>query len=849
VTKQLIKPYILHLSIFLLLSLLSIVIYSNTLHSPFLFDDVCNITENSHIRLTEINIQSLKDAAFSRPSWARPIPNISFALNYYIGGYHVAGYHMVNIVIHIINGILVYLLAIFTFRQLGVSPFKGKVMSLFASLIFIAHPINIQSVTYLVQRMNSMAALFYLLSLILYIKARLSRVRWRRWTLFLCVALSAILAMGSKQLAATLPFTIIVYECYFFQDLTGCLRKKNIAYVMLPLIVLVALILIYLGENPIERILAGYSRRDFTLVERLLTQPRVIIFYISLILLPLPSRMNLIHHIDTSHSLIEPVTTLISLLIIAALIYLSIYWAKKRRLISFAIAWFFINLAIESSFIGLEMIFEHRLYLPMVAISLVVPYILFTYRLHTATITAAVIIVILLGYGTYVRNMTWRDAVTLWSDVVKKNPLSHRGYNNLGMELSDKGRFKEAIENLRLSLKIKPDSAKTYNNLGNTFMRQGLTEKAINEYLHALKINRAYVKTYNNLGLALASQGKFEEAIHYYSKAISLKYNYEDAHNNLAIALAEKGKLDEAIRQFLEAIKIHPSYENAHYNLSLVLLRKGKLQEAEDHLYRALKINPDDAKAHYYMGKTLEKRGRFNESITHYYEALKIKPDFAKVHMKLGISLSRLGKFNEAIEHYEEALDLEPKNEDAHMNLGVILGRQGKLQEAINHYTEVLKINPDNENVHYNLAGLMYKQGDLTKAIDHYKKAIDIRPDFPQAHNNLGLILVNQGKLKEAISHYNEALRIRPDNIETHINIGVAFVNYGKTKEAASHFIHVLRIKPDHPEAHFYLGTIYVIIKRKDLAMDEYKVLEKLHPDLAKILLQRINQGIKAKPQ
>jgi protein O-mannosyl-transferase len=673
-----------HLLSILLLSVLSIIIYSNTFNAPFLFDDVSNITENPHMRLTDINIQSLKNAAFSRPSWARPIPNISFALNYYLDQYHVVGYHAVNIAIHIINGILVYLLALFTFRLLGLSPFKIRVMSLFASLIFIAHPINTQSVTYLVQRMNSMAALFYLLSLILYIKARLSKIRWKRWALFLCVALSAILAMGSKQIAATLPFIIIVYECYFFQDLTGCLRKKNIAYIILPLAVLVALTLIYLGENPINRILAGYSRRDFTLVERLLTQPRVVIFYISLILLPLPSRMNLIHHVDTSHSLIEPITTLISLVIIAALIYLSIHGARRKRLISFAIAWFFISLAIESSFIGLEMIFEHRLYLPMVAICLMVPYILFTYRLNKATITVAVIMVMLLGYATYTRNTTWKDAVTLWSDVVKKNPVSHRGYNNLGMALTDNRRFKEAIDNFRLALKIKPDYAETYNNLGNTFMRQGFTDKAINVYSHALTINRSYKKTYNNLGLALASQGRFDEAIDNYLKTISLKYDYEDAHNNLAIALAEKGKFEEAIKQFREAIKIHPTYENAHYNLSLVLLRKGKLKEAENHLRTALKINPNDAKTHYYMGKTLEKLGRLTESIDHYHKALKIKPDFAKVHIKLGFLLGRAGKFMEAIAHYQNAARINPSfGSMSYYNIACLYSKQSRVEESI----------------------------------------------------------------------------------------------------------------------------------------------------------------------
>ena len=238
----------------LFISLISIIIYANTLHSPFLFDDIPNITENSLIRMTDITLPSLKNAARGRAPH-RPIPNLSFAINYYVGRYNVQGYHSVNIAIHIINGILVYLLALVIFTQCNgrskETSLQINLMSLFASLIFVAHPINTQSVTYIVQRMNSMAVMFYLLSFFLYIRARLSTVRWRRWALFSAGILSGILALGSKEIAATLPFIILLYEWYFFQDLKGSWLKKNIPYLIIPVIVLLALVLIYMGENPI----------------------------------------------------------------------------------------------------------------------------------------------------------------------------------------------------------------------------------------------------------------------------------------------------------------------------------------------------------------------------------------------------------------------------------------------------------------------------------------------------------------------------------------------------------------------------------------------------------------------
>ncbi|MEA3361376.1 MAG: tetratricopeptide repeat protein [Thermodesulfobacteriota bacterium] len=707
----------------LFISLLTIIIYSNTLHSPFVFDDIPNITENPPIRLTDINLASLKNAALGRTS-KRPIPNLSFAINFYMERYNVRGYHIVNIVIHTINGILVYLLALAVFTQLKGNPketsLQINLMSLFASLIFVAHPINTQSVTYIVQRMNSMAVMFYLLSFFLYIRARLSNIKWRKWALFSGVIISGILALGSKQIAATLPFIIILYEWYFFQDMKASWLKKNIPYLMIPIIVLAVLALIYMGENPINRILAGYGSRDFTLIERVLTQFRIIIFYISLLILPLPSRLNLIHHISTSQSLINPITTLISLLIIVVLITLSVYWARKKRLISFAILWFFINLAIESSFIGLEMIFEHRLYLPMVGFSLMVSYIIFNYLVNRRrlTIGVCVVIIMLLGYGAYVRNRTWRDGITLWSDVVAKNPLSYRGYNNLGRALVRHGRLQEAISQYAISLRVKPDYIKAHNNLGNAFMRQGFTEKAIDEYLEALKIKPDYEKAHNNLGLALASQGRLKEAIDEYSEAIRIRYNYADAHNNFGIALARQGRLNEAMKQLYEALRIKPGYGDAHYNLGITLSRMDRFKEAEDNFFEVLKINPNDAEAHYYMGNALKKQGKLNKTISHYYKALKLKPDFVKVHINLGVALSSLGRFKEAIAHYFDAIRINPHFKAAsYYNIACLYSRQNMIQESVKWLEEavnagfkdwdIIKTDEDLINIR---GSLLYKQ-------------------------------------------------------------------------------------------------------------------------------------------
>jgi hypothetical protein len=467
-----------HLIAILAICLLGSIIYSNTLNSPFVFDDLQNIKNNLYIRLPNFDFQRLCDAGFKSSSSNRPIANISFALNHYWGEYDVTSYHVVNIIIHLINGILVYFLSLIIFKQATYVPnqkvsqlhnVSSPLLSLLAALIFIIHPIQTQSVTYIVQRMNSMAAMFYLLSLLFYINSRLTRIKWKRWVLFSGCFFSWIMALGSKEVAATLPLIILIYEWYFFQDLRLEWLRRNLKFFVGLFAVLVLVVFVYLGEHPLDRISASYTNRDFTILERVLTQFRVVLFYISLLLCPHPSRLNLLHHVTTSSSLIEPVTTLLSLLIIIGLFGLVVYLAKRQRLISFCILWFFFNLVIESSVLGLEMIFEHRLYLPMFSFALIVSYLLFHFlsKRQIWFIVVSVIIILSLSTATYMRNSVWGDEVTLWKDCVEKSPQLARPHNNLGNALDKQGRTEEAIEHYLQVLRIKPDYVEAHYNLGN----------------------------------------------------------------------------------------------------------------------------------------------------------------------------------------------------------------------------------------------------------------------------------------------------------------------------------------------------------------------------------------------
>ena len=242
-------------------------IYKNSIKGPFVFDDIPNIQDNPYIRLTKLTLDGLISAGFKSLASNRPVANMSLALNYYFNGYNVVGYHLVNILIHIIIGIILFYFikvtlvlsnfqnikieydkncslnkqnctihnsinpnTITTQHPIGPASTELTFIAFFTTLIWLVHPLQTQTVSYIVQRMNSMAAMFYLLSLIFYVKARLANTKRKKWGLFLGCILSGMLSLGSKEIAATLPFFIFLYEWFFFQKVSSKWLKRYSIY-------------------------------------------------------------------------------------------------------------------------------------------------------------------------------------------------------------------------------------------------------------------------------------------------------------------------------------------------------------------------------------------------------------------------------------------------------------------------------------------------------------------------------------------------------------------------------------------------------------------------------------------
>ena len=550
----------------LFLVLLVGVMYARTLNSPFIFDDEPNIVSNYHIRMSKLSLKSLADAAFRSPAAQRPLPNISFALNYYLHAYNPIGFRLGNILIHITTGLLLYFFVKTTLSTpvLRFSADHRIWIAFFTAAIWMAHPLQTQTVTYIVQRMNSMAAMFYVLAILLYARFRLSTQHGHKWWLLAGCILAALLALASKQIAATIPLVIVAYEGYFFRRASS---KIYLASVAACLLLTVGIALFILGHSSLDRILAGYQQRAFTPVQRLLTQPRVVIFYLSLLFWPSPARLNLDHDFALSYSLLNPFSTLLALAALVAFAVLAILTAKKQPLISFGIVWFFANLVIESSIIPLEIIFEHRTYLPSMMFCLLL--VLFVYRWFKPAWPGTVLLCFIVTVGaiwSYERNAVYADRIILWRDCVAKSPNKARPYNNLGVALADNGYHDEAIIQYRKTLQIEPNYAETYANIGLSLVEQGNLEDSIPLFLKTLELNPNDANTHSNLGAVLVMLERNAEAVEHLTQALKLNPYSASTHNNLGVALKYLGKFEEAQKHFARARRIDPNFAGAHKN-------------------------------------------------------------------------------------------------------------------------------------------------------------------------------------------------------------------------------------------------------------------------------------------
>jgi lipoprotein NlpI len=606
-------------------------IYSDViLNGVFLFDDYEYVVGNPIIqRFANLN-----------SSDPRQIGYISFALNYAIDGENPFGYHLVNVVIHIITALLVFffveiILKILT-REVEGSKKWHSATAFFAGFIFLVHPVQTQAVSYVTQRFTSLCTLFYLLGVVLYLMARLrlekTQVTFGAYMLYGLSVVSTLLAMKTKEIAFTIPFVLAIFELLIFRN--SIYSKRRFIY-LIPFVASLIIIplslfgpewgLIKSGEG-----IAEVVRRDklYDLYERspyyyFLTQLRVIVTYIGLLILPINQKA--VYDFRISYSLFEP-TVLLSLLLHLAVLGSAIYlWIKGRnattedaaeyKFMSIGIIWFFITVSVESSVIPIkDIIFEHRVYLPSVGFIPAISILLmrgirkFSVKgsdpIKVASLTLA--IALPLSIATYVRNDVWTSELKFWDDVVKKSPNKAIGYNNRGNAYGKLGMYEHALRDIDKTIAYFPKSqkermkwesadftptnmAKTYMNRGQIYLALGYIDKANADFNRAKQVMFMPVDMEDSMKMAnlYSDKGAYDRAIEEYNKILQFDPENIDALNNRGNAYSKSDRYDEAIADFDKVISLRPDFILAYHNRGIAYAWSDQKKRALDDLKTA----------------------------------------------------------------------------------------------------------------------------------------------------------------------------------------------------------------------------------------------------------------------
>lgn len=642
--------------------------YANSLRAPFLFDDAGAVLGNATIR----DLGSL--AIFHPPTdgsttTGRPVVNVSFALNYALGGENVVGYHAVNLAIHALAALTLFGLLRRTPRFGSGDRAQSSLLAWFAALLWALHPLQTESVTCVAQRTESLCGLFYLLTLYGFVRAEglpasgqpASAPPRRRW---LGVSLLAcLLGMATKEVMVSAPLVVLLYDRTFVAgSFAAAWRRRRAYYVLLGATWLLLLWLVTRAEGA-RGASAGFGL-GVSWWTYFLKQAEALVLYLRLSLWPYPLVLDYGTAVTRSAAEVAGQGSIVLALLAAT------GWSLWRRpVLGFAGAWFFLILAPSSSVVPLvtQTVAEHRMYLPLAAlVGLFVVLVQRRLAAHSAWLLAACALAC--GAATVLRNHDYRDAVSIWADTAARCPTNPRAHNNLALTLIEAGRPAEAHDH----------------------------------YARAVALDPGYVSARYNWGVTLLASGRLPEAATQLEAAVRLAPLHGDAALNLGSAFVRLGRPAEAVPLFERALARRPAAD-AHYNLAVALAQTGRAADAAAHLHAALRLDARLPDAHYQLGRLAEQAGRPDEAERAYGQALQLDPAHLDAHRRLGLLCARAERLTPAAEHFRAVIRLAPADAAAHANLGNVLLLAGQPREAIAHYEAALRLRPDDTGVRENL--------------------------------------------------------------------------------------------------------------------------------------------------
>lgn len=565
-------------------------VYSNTFAVPFQFDDSLHVARNPAVRDLGTFLASPHPAR-------RWVAYLTFALNGSVHGLSVAGYHAVNLAIHVATGACVYLLALLVARRARFPADGGPgapLAALVAAVLFVVHPVQTQAVTYVVQRMASLAALLYVGAVLCHAHGALAASGRARAAFRAASVALAVLAVLTKEHAVTVPAAAAVLD---LAVLPGRHRERAARLAPLALAALAAAVPILLPGG-----LLGGTVREFAQSapggagppsrgSYLVSQVPVLVAYLRLLVLPVGQTVD--HDVPLRTSPLDPaVLGSAALLLLALGVPAALAWRARARsgasrVVLLAVGWFVVALSVESVVPLADLLVEHRLYLPSVG-----PCVLAgaaaaaavqRARSRRLALAAVALPLAVLAGAAHARNRVWRDPWTLWSDAREKAPGSSRPPVWLGQLLLERGDVEGAARLFEVAVGLRPVLPHQFHNLAVAYWRLGRREEAERAFRRALSLPVGTAPgTRAALGLLLLEQDRIAEACPLFEEEVAVDPANVQARENHGTCLWTRGDAAGAIAQWSRVAELEPGNAPVLYNLALALSARGDAAAAAD---------------------------------------------------------------------------------------------------------------------------------------------------------------------------------------------------------------------------------------------------------------------------
>jgi protein O-mannosyl-transferase len=662
-----------------IISVIAFLIYFPAISGGFVLDDDQLLTESVFVKSSDCLDGLYHFWCTNIPVDFWPATNTTFLLEWRLWDMHSTGYHVTNLILHIAESLLIWLIL----KKLLIPG------AFWAALIFAVHPVNVEATAWIAQRKDMTAMLFFLLSILWYLKdLSLGRggddgsrpetatdsaqgvfcqqsypaggacgLHFSRWYWLSLVAF--VMAMLGKGSTAILP-ALLLGIVWWMRPMT---RWDFVR--MAPFFVVGALLAgvnVWFQNHGVAKVI-----RDAGIADRLAGAGCMVWFYIYKAILPID--LSFVYpqwQIDARNPFLW-------MPFLAALFVAGVLWLYRQSWgRPFLFAWGYFCVALvpvlgftDIGFMKYSLVADRYQHIAIIGVIALVSAGLGVWQEQSrglarrAAIAFAFVAVGALGLLTMRQSGLYHDAKTLYEATLVKNPGCWMVRNNLGNALAAEGRMQDAMVQFRESLALNPDYADAHSNVAAGLLQTGRYEEAIKHCEEALRLkNNNYPEAHHNIGIALLNLGRLSEAREHFEQALKLNPNYPDAENSLGSALTRIGRTNEAMEHFKKALLLNPDFADAHFNLGSVLAASGRYPEAIEQYEMALALKTSDPDYYYVMGSALIETGRSGQALEYLRQAIRMKPDAPNYYFHMANAYAGVRQTSQAVAAAQKALEL-----------------------------------------------------------------------------------------------------------------------------------------------------------------------------------------------